>query len=253
MEEMEMKKLTIILIAALLFTSLAATEKKEDVYDILDKVDRVYRSNTSHAEMEMEITTPNWKRTMRMEAWSEGMKKTFVTILSPAKDKGVGTLRVDNDMWNFFPKVGRVMKIPPSMMMGSWMGSDFTNDDLVKQTTFRDDYNAKIVPSKEKDTIVIEMTPKESAASVWGKIVATIRKSDYMPLTQEYYSEKGEKMRVMKFSDFKQMGGRVIPAVMEIIPLNKEGHLTKITYIKADFDIKLDSDTFSLRNLQKKR
>ena len=248
-----MKKLTIILIVALLFTSLTATEKKEDVYDILDKVDRVYRSNTSHAEMEMEITTPNWKRTMRMEAWSEGMEKTFVTILAPARDRGVSTLRVDNDMWNFFPKVGRVMKVPPSMMMGSWMGSDFTNDDLVRQTTFRDDYNAKIVPSKEKDTIVIEMTPKESAASVWGKIVATIRKSDYIPLSQDYYNERGEKVRVIRFLEIKDMGGRKIPTIMEIVPLNKEGHSTRITYIKADFDIKLDSNIFSLRNLQRTR
>ncbi len=248
-----MKNLTIIFIFTVFFTNLFAKEKKEDVYDILDKVDKIYRAETSHAEMEMKITTPNWKRTMKLEIWSEGMEKTFISVLSPAKDKGVSTLRVNNDMWNYFPKVGRVMKVPPSMMMGSWMGSDFTNDDLVKQTTFREDYNAKIVQSKDKDTIVIEMTPKESAASVWGKIVATIRKRDYMPLKQEYFSEKGEKMRIMKFSEFKKMGGKVIPAVMKIIPLNKKGHSTKITYIKADFDIKLDSNIFSLRNLRKKR
>ncbi|MFO7735820.1 MAG: outer membrane lipoprotein-sorting protein [bacterium] len=248
-----MKNLTIIFIFTVFFTNLFAKEKKEDVYDILDKVDKIYRAETSHAEMEMKITTPNWKRTMKLEVWSEGMEKTFISVLSPAKDKGVSTLRVDNDMWNYFPKVGRVMKVPPSMMMGSWMGSDFTNDDLVKQTTFREDYNAKIIQSKDKDTIVIEMTPKESAASVWGKIVATIRKRDYMPLKQEYFSEKGKKMRIMKFSEFKKMGGKVIPAVMEIIPLNKKGHSTKITYIKADFDIKLDSNIFSLRNLRKKR
>jgi outer membrane lipoprotein-sorting protein len=253
MEKLVMKKMILIMLASMLFFNLQAGETEEDVYDILDRVDRVYRSETSHAVMEMEITTPNWKRTMRMEAWSEEMEKTFVTILSPAKDKGIGTLRIDNDMWNYFPKVGRVMKIPPSMMMGSWMGSDFTNDDLVKQTTFRDDYAAVIVPSEDEDTLTIEMRPKESAASVWGKVVAIVRKSDDMPLAQEYYSEKGEKMRVMRFSEFKSMGGRVIPTVMEIVPLNKAGHSTRITYLKADFDLALPGDTFTLRNLQRTR
>lgn len=248
-----MKKLAIIFIFTVLFVNLFAEEKKEDVYEILDKVDKVYRSETSHAKMEMKIITPNWKRTMKLEAWSKGMEKTFISILSPAKDKGVSTLRVDNEMWNYFPKVGRVMKVPPSMMMGSWMGSDFTNDDLVKQTTLRDDYNAKVVTSKNKDVVVIEMTPKETAASVWGKIVAKVRKSDYIPISNDYYNERGEKVRVMKFKEIKEMGGRKIPTVMEIIPLNKEGHSTRITYIKADFDIKLDSNIFSLRNLRRKR
>ena len=248
-----MKKLFIMFSLVFMIFSLSADAKNDEVNAILDKMDKVYRADSSEFEMEMEIVTPNWKRTMKMKAWSEGMDKTFITILSPRKDKGIGTLKVDKDMWNFFPKVNKVMKVPPSMMMGSWMGSDFTNDDLVKETTFRDDHTAELLKSDEKDVIVLKMVPKESAASVWGKIIARVRKSDYMPLTQEYYDEKGRKVRTIKFSGFKKMGGRLIPSVMEIVPLNKKGHFTKITYLNGKFDVKLPKSTFTLRNLQKMR
>ncbi len=248
-----MKKMILMLIIFCAFIVSAADDKAPDINAILDKMDKVYRSNTSEFELEMEIVTPDWQRTMKMKAWSEGMKKTFITILSPSKDKGIGTLKVDSDMWNYFPKVNKVMKVPPSMMMGSWMGSDFTNDDLVKETTFRDDHTAKLLESTEKDIIVIELKPKESAASVWGKIIAKVRKSDYLPVSEDYYDEKGVKVRTMSFSGIKEMGGKIIPSVMEIIPLNKKGNSTKITYLNGKFDIKLDPETFSLRNLQKMR
>ncbi|HPS30904.1 MAG TPA: outer membrane lipoprotein-sorting protein, partial [bacterium] len=244
-----MKKMILMLIIFCAFIVSAADDKAPDINAILDKMDKVYRSNTSEFELEMEIVTPDWQRTMKMKAWSEGMKKTFITILSPSKDKGIGTLKVDSDMWNYFPKVNKVMKVPPSMMMGSWMGSDFTNDDLVKETTFRDDHTAKLLESTEKDIIVIELKPKESAASVWGKIIAKVRKSDYLPVSEDYYDEKGVKVRTMSFSGIKEMGGKIIPSVMEIIPLNKKGNSTKITYLNGKFDIKLDPETFSLRNL----
>ena len=253
MEGRMMKKLAFVMVMLLTFCIMAQDKTVTDVKEILDKMDKVYRADSSEFEMEMEIITPDWQRKMRMKAWSEGMKKTFITILSPSKDKGIGTLKVNSDMWNYFPKVNKVMKVPPSMMMGSWMGSDFTNDDLVKETTFRDDHTAKLLESTEKDIIVIELKPKESAASVWGKIVARARKSDYIPVSQDYYDEKGKHIRTMKFYDIKKFGDRMIPAVMEIIPLNKTGHKTKITYIEGKFNIKLDSDTFSLRNLQKMR
>lgn len=248
-----MKKFMFMLITACFFIISAADKQVDDIKVILDKMDRVYRADSSEFEMEMEIVTPDWKRTMKMKAWSEGMKKTFITILSPSKDKGIGTLKVDTDMWNYFPKVNKVMKVPPSMMMGSWMESDFTNDDLVKETTFLDDHTAKLLESSEKDIIVIELKPKESAASVWGKIIAKVRKSDYLPVSQDYYDEKGVKTRTITFSNIKEMGGRTIPSVMEIIPLSKKGNSTKITYLSGKFNIKLDADTFSLRNLQKMR
>lgn len=248
-----MRKVTAFLLTVFIFLGITAGEKKISVNDILDAMDKVYRSDSSEIEMKMIVVTPNWKRTMKIKTWSKGMDKTFLTILSPRKDKGVSTLRVDNEMWNYFPKVNKVMKVPPSMMMGSWMGSDFTNDDLVRENTYVDDYSAKIIPCEEKDLIAVELVPKKNTVSVWGKIISKVRKSDFLPVTQDFYDEKGKKMRVITFSDIREIGKKTIPSKMRITPVNKKGQYTEIIFSKGKFDHKVKKGIFTLRNLQKKR
>jgi len=226
-----------------------------DAESIVRKVDKLYRHESSYAKMEMQITTPHWERTLEMEAWSEGLDKTFIVINSPAKEKGTATLRIGNEMWNYLPKTDKTMKIPPSMMMSSWMGSDFNNDDLVKESSMFEDYTYEFfTPDVVEDSIIyLVLIPKENTPIVWGKIELAVRESDYLPVWQKFYDEKGDLMRVMNFKEIKQLGGKTIPTVMELIPKNKEGHITVIRYLDAKFDIKLDDDTFTLRNLQKKR
>ncbi len=240
-----------------LFPGGAATESEPlpDLKKIVNELDRLYRSRTSFATFEMTIINPNWQRTLQMEGWSEGMDKTFIHILSPKKDRGITTLRIDNEMWNYFPKINKVMKVPPSMMMGSWMGSDFTNDDLVKETTLLDDYTSALLEKEdaEKDYYYIELKPKAETASVWGRIEVKVQKADYIPVHQEYYDEKGKLMRVQHFKEVKEFSGRQIPAVMEMVPTTKEGHKTTIRYLQAEFDRPLPEGTFTLRNLQKRR
>ncbi|MBF0443001.1 MAG: outer membrane lipoprotein-sorting protein, partial [Oligoflexales bacterium] len=141
-------KMGVFVFLAMLAASASASEA--DVKKLIDKVDRLMRADTSHAFMEMRIETEEWSRDLEMEIYTEGLKKTFIVINSPKKDKGIATLRIDNEMWNFFPKINKTMKIPPSMMMSSWMGSDFTNDDLVKESTLLDDYSYKLVPPEDK-------------------------------------------------------------------------------------------------------
>ncbi len=230
------------------------SENAPDVKTIVEKLDRLYRADSSYAEMEMRVENPNYQRTLTLNAWSQGMKKTFIRILSPAKDRGVATLRDGNEMWNYFPKIDKVMKVPPSMMMGSWMGSDFTNDDLVKETTWLDDYDATLLPSPAGDPerYYLELRPKARTASVWDRIVTVVNRADYMPVREEYYDEKGVKMRLIEFKDVRDLGGKRIPTVMELTPLNKPGNRTVIRYLKARFNQGIPADTFTLRNLQKK-
>ena len=124
-------------------------EPVPDVEAIVKKMDQLYRSETSHAEMEMQIATPHWERTLAMTVWTKGMDHTFIRITAPKKEQGVATLRIGNEMWNYLPKTNKVMKIPPSMMMGSWMGSDFTNDDLVKESSMLNDYTYQLVKPED--------------------------------------------------------------------------------------------------------
>ena len=246
-EQWSLKVWFLCVLAVPLCMSLQADEHAPDIETIIKKIDQLYRSETSHAEMEMHIVTPHWERTLAMTVWSKGMDKTFIRITSPKKEQGVATLRIGNEMWNYLPKTNKVMKIPPSMMMGSWMGSDFTNDDLVRESSMLDDYTYQFVTPEDAspDHLYVQLIPKEDSPIVCGKVVAAVQSSDYTPVWQRFYDEKGNLMRVMNFKEVKTFGGKTLPSAMEIIPQNKEGHKTVVRWLNATFD----SDTVSYTHL----
>lgn len=248
------KKYFLGFILALSCFNLSVAADKPDIKKILDNVDRLYRSEHSFGTLEMRIETPDWKRTLEINVWASGLDKTFIRILAPQKDKGVATLRIQNDMWNFFPKIDKVMKVPPSMMMGAWMGSDFTNDDLVKESTFLKDYDSKLIgPAKNSDNTqyYIELKPKEKTATVWDKIILVVKKDSSIPVRQEYYDDKGVKVRELVFKEVRKFGNKTLPAIMELTPFNKVGHKTIIEYKELKFD-HVDESIFSQMNLQKR-
>ena len=230
------------------------TTSAAEVEDIIKHLDQLYRSETSHADMEMQIVTPHWERTLSMTVWTKGTEKTFIRITAPKKEKGVTTLRIGKEMWNYLPKVNKTFKISPSMMMGSWMGSDFTNDDLVRQSSMVDDYTYKLITPKDSspDYLYVELIPKEDTPIVWGKIIAAVQTSDYLPVWQHFYDEKDKLMRIMNFKEIQKFGEKTIPSVMEMIPTNKEGHKTIVRFTNAMFDTRLDDKIFTRRNLQKR-
>lgn len=226
--------------------------QKVEAGEIVRKIDELYRSDSSYAEVEMEIVTPHWSRTLAIRFWTEGMKKTFIRVDRPPKEKGLATLRIGTEMWNYLPKVNKVMKIPPSMMMSSWMGSDFTNDDLVKEFTFFDDYRFDLVEpdNAEPGLIYVNCIPREGLPIVWGNVVVAVREERYVPVSIQYFDEKGNLMRSLYYKEIRELGGRHIPSTMEMIPQTKEGHKTVVRYVNLDFDPQLKSDVFSLRNLR---
>jgi outer membrane lipoprotein-sorting protein len=255
-EEVHMKRsiLAICLVLILLPSlPLQAVEKdKTEARTIVQKIDELYRSSSSTTLMEMEITTPHWQRTLKIKAWSAGMDKTFLRILEPKKERGMATLRIENEMWNYLPRTNKVMKIPPSMMMGSWMGSDFTNDDLVKEYTFIDDYEFEMtdIENPEEGILYVKCIPHEGLPIVWGHITLAVRETDYLPVWQKFYDEKGKLMREMFFKEIKRFGKREIPSTMELIPTHKKGQKTIVRYLEAEFDTPIARETFSLRNLR---
>lgn len=219
---------------------------------IARKIDELYRSDSSRSLLEMEIVTPHWSRTLEMKVWTVGTDQTFVRILSPKKEQGVGTLRIGNEMWNYFPRVNKVVKVPPSMMMGSWMGSDFTNDDLVREFTLTEDYHfARVTPpDAREEAVYLEAKPKREVPVVWARILISVRQKDLLPLRQEYYSEKGELIRRIDFSGIKNFGRRAVPAVMELVPAKKTGYKTVLRYKSIEFDVPIDGGIMTLRHLR---
>lgn len=243
----------ILLVFALALGAPAAAQAPPS-REILERVESLLWGTTVLGEYEMSITAPRWQRTLALRAWMERPRRSFIRILAPAKEKGIGSLRIGAEMWNYLPNVERTIKIPPSMMLQPWMGSDFTNDDLVKSSSIVEDYASTILreePLGGAPAYVLELMPKPDAAVVWGKILYWVRKSDAVPLKQEFYDERGTLVRTMTYSEVKPMGGRSIPTRWEVRPADKPGNLTVIVVKSAVYDRPIDPEIFTQRNLQK--
>lgn len=245
-----------VIFATLSISNAQAEQQFTNAKELMRHIDRMWRSDSSYAVMSMQVKTARYERTMEMEAWSQGKEKTLFVIKAPRKDKGIATLKVENNIWNYLPKIRRVSKIPASMMSGSWMGSHFTNDDLVKENTYEDDYDSEITFQGMRDNQqIIEVTssPKPNAAVVWGKVITVIDKNKLTPVKGIYFDEEGKKVREMLFDQEKLVNGNTIPMRMKLIPLEKPDESTIVTYHSLEFDIPIKSGLFSLKNLQKRR
>lgn len=217
--------------------------------DIIQAMEDLYREDSSKARLTMRIETPHYERTMEMESKTLGEEKAFIRILSPRKDRGIATLKLEDEMWNYFPKINKVIKVPPSMMMGSWMGSDFTNDDLVKETRLTEDYDLSLEDGEDRWEITL--LPRKQTVTLWGKILYIVDKEPLIPVSQIFFDDRGEKVRRLEFSEKREFSGKLIPSRLEMIPLNKEGHRTVVIYHELVLNPDdVDEDTFTLRNLQ---
>ena len=224
--------------------------------DIIRKADELTRGLSSYGVTEMKIIRPDWTREITMKMWSLGTKRSMVLVTAPARDKGMATLMRDQEIWNWQPRIERVVKLPPSMMMQSWMGSDFTNDDLVKQSSIVNDYTHKIL----KDTVIdgydcyiIRLIPKENAPVVWGKIDMCVAKKELLQLQVKFYDEDDYLINTMRGSKVKVMGGRLIPTYLEMVPAENPKQKTVFEYKEMQFDIDIEDSFFSLQNMKRLR
>ncbi|MEJ2519466.1 MAG: outer membrane lipoprotein-sorting protein [Desulfuromonadales bacterium] len=219
--------------------------------EIVDHVDRLLRGESSRGELVMSVHTENWSRSMRMTVSSLGTDYALVRIIEPRKEAGTATLKANRDIWNYLPKVDRVIKVPPSMMGGSWMGSHITNDDLVKANHIEQDYTLRLIEESETH-FVVECLPKPEAAVVWGKIVYRVLKDPRVPEQVDYYDEEMIRVREIHFSDIQQISDRIVPLRMTVLPLDKPDEQTILQYRELEYGLPLEENFFSLRNLKKR-
>ncbi len=249
---MDSRKMCLFFVAASMFVMSGA--KAPDAYEILAKQDDLWRGTSSKGKMVMNVKTSNWKRSLTMDVYSQGINYSLVKVLLPLKEQGTATLKVYDEIYNYLPKTDRTIKLTAAMMMGSWMGSHFNNDDLVKESRLSDDYNPKITFQGRRgseDIIEITLTPKPNAPVVWGKIVATVRTSDWQPIKNIYYDEDGKIVRIMTCSDYKTVSGRLIPTRIVMTPLDKPGEYTEVIYSDLRFDVRFREGFFSISELRR--
>ncbi|MFN8303217.1 MAG: outer membrane lipoprotein-sorting protein [Saprospiraceae bacterium] len=246
-----MKKLLLIQVVFLL---LAASAPAQDAREIVRRADEKARGASSVATMTITTTRPKWTRSMRIKTWTKGSELALILIQEPAKDRGVTYLKRKKEVWNWSPAIERTIKLPPSMMSQSWMGTDFTNDDLVRESSAVNDYTHSLLGSETvagRDCYKISMTPRPEAAVVWGKVIVWIDKKDELQLKAEFYDEDGSLASTLLGSDIKKMGDRMLPSRLTMIPANKPGHKTEIVYDSIVFNQLIADSFFTTENMTK--
>jgi len=231
-----------------------------DAARIAARLEDVFRGQTSYLDATMIVHSPRLPapRRVRFQAWDDRPhKRSFIRILEPPKDRGMAFLKIQPNLWNYIPRVERTVRIPPSMMLQSWMGSDFTNDDLVRDSSQLEDYDHRLLGidprpegAPEKQAWVIEYRPHEDAPVVWGRIVAWVEIERSAPLREDFYDERGERLRTLRFSDIRMVQGHPYPHRWAMRPLDKPGHETVIEIHEVRFDESFDDSLFTQRHLR---
>jgi outer membrane lipoprotein-sorting protein len=242
------------IIYVVLFLCFAVSTYAQTPEEIIRKSEDMYKGKTSKGIFTMIVTTPEYSRTVKMQTWNDGNDKALIVSLEPKKEAGNKLLKIGKELWSYLKNTETTMKLPSSMMLQSWNGSDLTYDDMVRESDMVDDYNIKILQEENIGGELcwkFELKPKPDAPVVWGTIYYWIRKSDNLPALIQFYDENGVKHRTLKFEDIKKMSGRVIPTKWIIINNKKTGHSTEFIYNEVEFDINIPSRIFSYRELEK--
>lgn len=238
------------------FTALAcmpALITAQDATEIVKKANDKMEGVSSETEMVMTVVRPTWQRSVSFKSWSKGREYSLTLITAPPKESGQTFLKLNNDMWSWNPTINRMIKLPPSMMSQGWMGSDYSNDDILKESSIVVDYTHKIIGSEAMggfDCYKIQLDPKEEAAVVWGRILMWISKEELYQLRVEYFDEDGYLVKTHLLSDIKFMYDRKIPTHFEIIPEDKPNQKTLVDIKNIKFDIRIPDNFFSQQNMK---
>ncbi len=242
----------LITLTAFFLAFFSMTAASQDAKEIIRRMEDNMRGDASYQEMTMETVRPRYTREITMKAWSLGDDYALIYITAPARDEGTAFLKRGNEIWNYQPNIDRTVRMPPSMMSQSWMGSDFSNDDLVRGVSTVDDYDHELIGTETiagEECYKIEMIPHPETPVVYEKVIYWVSKKYYLPLKAENYDELDNLVSTMNFREIKQLGGRYMPTVIEMIPEDKRGQKTILVTHEADFSIDISEDFFSIRNL----
>jgi len=248
-----MKHLILSTTTLLLSTVLWAQDAKE----IIRKAEEKMRGKESaYTEMRIEVIRPKWTRTMELKSWSKGEDYSLSVLTAPAKDAGTAFLKREKEVWNWVPSIERSIKMPPSMMMQNWMGTDLKNDDLVRESSNVTDYTHELA----QDTMIdgmkcwkIFLTPKPNAPVVWGKVVAYVEKENYVQLLAKQYDEDGFLVNTMVSSDIEEMDGVPLATRLELIPAESEGQKTVMIIEEIKFNQTYEDRFFTVQNMKSMR
>ena len=232
----------------------AQTPTPPELSRVTEILDDLWSSSASIAHMELTVVTPRQSRTLRMRVWTRGEQRALIVIEAPSRERGTATLRRDRNLWNYLPRISRTIRVPPSMMLSSWMGSDLTNDDLTQSSDYDQDFVASVVGRSESPSgWLIRYEAREGVVGLWRRIDFVVNDAGTLPIEARYYDRRMRHARTMRFEDVREMDGRRVPTRMVIVPLDREGNRTEMRYLEIDFDANVSESTFSLTELERGR
>ncbi len=241
-------RLTLCMLALFLAIPVAAQDARALVAGAID----LTRGTTSYAEMSMQIHRPDWQRNSSLVAWTSGREDALIRFTAPAKDAGNATLKDDEKMWTFTPRLNRVIRLPYSLMAQSWAGSDFSYNDLSRTDTLLHDYTLSLLETRQdEDHIVytIEAVPHDDAPVVWGREVLVLR-DDYVLLSHTFHDQDDQPLKRLEAMEIGEKGGRIFATRMRMVKLDEQDHWTEVSYDEVQFDVELEEGLFTVYTLR---
>lgn len=242
----------VLILTAILFLKIHSANA-QTAFEVVQRADNNMRGQSMIAEISIRISRPTWERTMDVKAWTLGRDYSLILIQSPPRERGVVFLKRKKELWNWLPALERTIKLPPSMMSQSWMGTDFTNDDLVRESSVVYDYEHRFLSDtliRQQSCFRIEMIPKPDAPVVWSKIIIAIAKEAFIELNALFFDEDGLLSSCMNAYDIRNMDGRKIPTRFEMIPLQPKNQKTEMIYRNVLFNRQIPEERFNLSNIR---
>lgn len=244
--------LTVVLALAGLASVPAAGQELPSMDAVIDHLDELYRSSSSHSVMTMTVVRERGTRELTLEAWTEGEEDALIVIRSPAREAGTATLMTEEGMWNYAPRADRLIRIPTGLLSESWMGSHFTNDDLMRETSYDDDYDTALSWAEREGErhLLVTLTPKPDAPVVYTRVLYWLTPEEWIPVAEEFYDES-ELIRTMTFDQVETVSGREIPLRMTLVPTEDPDERTVVRYDELRLDVPVDPDLFTRRGLRR--
>ncbi len=227
-------------------SALEIVQKSESIHEIGDVI----------AELSVDIIRPSWNKKIELKTWAKGTDYAMAYIIAPERDKGTVFLKTKDDVYNYLPKVKKVIKMPMNLLSQNWMGTDMTTDDLIKGSQFSADYIPKLVSEESisgRSSYKIELLPKPDADVLWGKVLLWVDKTSYNQMQMKFYDEDLDLVHTIVGSNLKVLGGKLVVSKYVMTPADKKGYKTTLTYESLDFKQKLSVNFFTKENMKNVR
>ena len=231
-----------------------------DARTIARRAENSLRADRTYMRAWVTVRSPegSTERVVEFESWNDRIeRRSFIRILAPASDAGMGFLNLPPNLWSYQPESERTQRVLPSAFLEPWMRSDFVIDDLLDPFRDIEDYDVALLGVEEHlegatgtRSYVLQYTPAAAARVAWGRIVAWVETEAGVPIRQEFYSASGKRLRTLHFSDVRTIGGRRVPHRWKAVPVGGKGRESILEIRELRFEAAFDDPIFSIQNLK---